>query len=203
MATDKTILEAVAYLMASYPLMQRDTEETKGMRLKVCRDQWGDIDDTLLLAAVKQTVSERESEYPPAIGLIRNKALSLANHARGTIDAMTAWGVVMSAARGIGRDATKDELRNYFSRHLSAAASDAVIVIVGRMGWRDICNCDEDQLNTLRAQFRGAWDTEQARERERNLMTPAVRDVVQSLAQGMDMNRMLNGRKADELESGK
>lgn len=202
MATDKTILEAVAYLMASYPLMQRDTEETKGMRLKVCRDQWGDIDDALLLAAVKQTVSERESEYPPAIGLIRNKALALANHARGTIDAMTAWGAVMSAARGIGRDATKDELRGYFSRHLSAAASDAVMVIVGRMGWRDICNCDEDQLNTLRAQFRGAWDTEQARERERNLMTPAVRDVVKSIAQGMDVNRMLAGRKQDVLESG-
>lgn len=174
------------------------------MRLEVASDQWGDIDDALLMAAVRQAVSEMVSDKDtPGIGTIRNKALSLANHARGTIDAMTAWGAVMSAARGIGRDATKDDLRNYFSRHLSAAASDAVMVIVGRMGWRDICNCDEDQLNTLRAQFRGAWDTEQARERERNLMTPAVRDVVQSLAQGMDMNRMLNGRKADELESGK
>ena len=195
MATDKTILESLAYLAASYPLMNRDTAEQKAMRLTVCRDQWGDIDDALLQAAVKQTVSERESEYPPAIGLIRGTALRLANRAHGSIDAMTAWGAAMNAARYIGREATRDELSGYFARHLSVSAGATLMTIIVRMGWREICNCDEDQLNTLRAQFRGAWDTEQSRERERQLMTPQVRDVVQSLAQKMDMNRLLGTRR--------
>jgi hypothetical protein len=77
-----------------------------------------------------------------------------------------------------------------------------VLKIIERMGWRDICNCDEDQLNTLRAQFRGAWDAEQARERERQLMTPAVRDVVSALADRMDMNRVLSKPRAAELTDG-
>jgi hypothetical protein len=203
MATKATILKALAYLAAATPWLNRMSAEEKAMRLEVAGDQWGDIDDTLLLAAVTQAVSEMVTDRDsPGIGTIRNKALGLVKRSRGDIDAMTAWGAVMEAARGKGRDTTKDELRAYFVRHLSKSAASAVMVIVGRMGWRDICNCDEDQLNTLRAQFRGAWDTEQSRERERQLMTPQVAAVVKTLAANMDMNRLLSARREPQLEDG-
>lgn len=195
MATRETISEVMRYLAGAYPLMQRDTVETSQARVMVFTDQLADIDDDLLKAAVRQVVSERESEYAPSVGLIRSTAYRLASRATNDVDAMTAWGAVMRAASGIGRDATDDELTAYFKRHAGERSATVMLRIVQRFRWRDICNCDEDQLNTLRAQFRNAYDIEMTRERERQLMTPAVASIVASIAARHDVSRLLSPGK--------
>jgi hypothetical protein len=73
-----------------------------------------------------------------------------------------------------------------------------MLKIVQRFRWRDICNCEEDQLNTLRAQFRNAYDIEMNRERERQLMTPTVANIIGTIAAQHDVNRLLAGRKDGE-----
>lgn len=198
MATRETISEVLRYLAASYPLMQRDSTETVQARVMVYTDQLADIGDDLLRAAVRQVVSERESEYPPPVGLIRTTALRLASRATNDVDAMTAWGTVHTAASGLGRDASEDQLLAYFKRFAGEQSATVMMRIVKRLHWRDICNCDEAQLNTLRAQFRDAYNIEMNRERERQLMTPTVANIIGTIAARHDVNRLLSAGKDGE-----
>lgn len=189
MASNETIGKALGYLSAMYASqLQKIDAETLRMRNMGYADELRDIDDDLLFAACKQVVAE--SEFYPTVATLRNKAHALIRTARGgEMDAYQAWGIVIRAASGLGRDASESERGQYFDRE-AGQASRTIAEAVRAIGWRDICNCDEDQLNTLRAQFRGAFENIANRQARTEKMLPAVADVIGKIAASMDVRRI-------------
>jgi hypothetical protein len=193
MASDKTIVRAMEYLAAATPWLNRMPAEQKSARMDVARDQWADIDDNLLMSAVRQSVSEMTSDKDtPGIGTIRNKALDLMNRAHGAeIAGADAWGYVQAAMSGLGRDTDAEVLQAWLAKKTSEPVAQLMMVVIRRFGWVTMCNTHEDDLPTMRAQFRNAFDAQMARERSRQLMTPQVEQVITQLAQTFNMNDKL------------
>lgn len=191
MASETTILEVNALLMAAYPLMQRDTDQMTADRLRVFRAIFADLDDAALKAGTLQLIADRASAFAPSAGELRAKALAIADQAAGTvaIDEYEAWSLAQRAASTLGRDASIDDVRAYILRKSNYYTAQIVTTAIRRIGWQTICNDDDGNANTLRAQFRDSVKAIQARERVDRQTLPQVRQITQALAAQLDASR--------------
>lgn len=80
------------------------------------------------------------SPHPPTIADIRSRAIA---RRIGLPDVAAAWEEVTRAIQRCGRD------------HEPKWSHPAIERAVGAMGWRELCNTTEDNLPTVRAQWRG------------------------------------------------
>lgn len=191
MATRKAILAVVARFAGAYPIINRDDDGVKRARLDGYEQTFADLSDELLMAAVNQLIAERDREYPPSEGQIRNRALAMLDKATGAepIDEYEAWGMVQRCIGALGyTDTTHEQITAWLTaRH--AAKGTVIAEAIRRIGWRDLCLCDESDLSILRAQFRDTVKAIQRREMEDRKTTPAVRSIMQQIAAQMDASR--------------
>jgi hypothetical protein len=191
MATRKAILAVVARFAGAYPIINRDDAAIKQARLNGYERTFADLEDDVLMAAVEQLVAERDSEYPPSEGQVRNRALAMLDKATGTepIDEYEAWGIVQRCIGALGFvDTTHEQITAWLTaRH--AAKGATIAEAIRRIGWRDLCMCDTDDAQIMRAQFRDTVKAIQRREMEDRKTTPAVRSIMQQIAAQMDASR--------------
>lgn len=101
------------------------------------------------------------SVFPPTVADIRDAAAKITNPR--SIDAIEAWGMISEAIRKFG-----------FYRQ--AEAMDTlpadVVRMVKQFTWRELCY--SENIDTMRAQFRMAWETQNKRLQERNILPDEI-----------------------------
>lgn len=133
-------------------------------------------------------------KFPPTIADIRTARANLVLEASGSLEASEAWGEVMESVRKCGI---------YNQAEGIAALSPDTQEIVRRLGgYREFCLVSEDQVRTLYAQFRDAYNGLKAR-RARALQTPPkIRKKLISFAsryvQESEKINLISGEKKHE-----
>ena len=101
------------------------------------------------------------SVYPPTIADIREAASRITGPQ--IMDAIEAWAQVTKAVRLYGY---------YRQQEALTSMSEEVAHMVKNFGWQEICM--NDNPDTLRAQFRMAWETQNKRKKEGSLFAPEL-----------------------------
>lgn len=116
---------------------------------------------TATLALKKYSLTNK---FPPTISDICTLAADLIEDR--IPDADEAWGEVIKAIRRYGYPREREALDSM---------SETVRKTVERIGFQDICKSQYDQLNTLRAQFKGFYEAEYRRSMEIHKMPESMR----------------------------
>lgn len=132
----------------------------------------GDMDVETAKKAVQVHLSR--SVYPPTIADIRDAAAKATNPR--TLDAIEAWDLISRAIRKFGVYRPDEGL---------ASLPDDVAEMARRFSWRELCL--NENVDTLRAQFRMAWETQSKRKHEINIFP---KEVVQMIEGSMALKRL-------------
>lgn len=142
------ILKAVAPLQLAF----KGNLDDARMRLYV--EMLSDIPPQILEAAVKKLIMT--NKFLPSIAEIRETAYGIKGTISGTAapDESEAWGEVIKAIRSVG----------YYGK--PKFSHEAITVAVNNIGWQDICMTTNDGMNTLRSQFRRAYQLAAQRQKD-------------------------------------
>lgn len=113
-----------------------------------------DIPPQILEAAVKKLIMT--NKFLPSIAEIRETAYGIKGTISGTAapDESEAWGEVVKAIQSVG----------YYGK--PKFSHEAITAAVNNIGWQDICMTTYDGINTLRAQFRRAYQLAAQRQKD-------------------------------------
>lgn len=113
-----------------------------------------DIPPQILEVAVKKLIMT--NKFLPSIAEIRETAYGIKGIISGTAapDESEAWGEVIKAIRSVG----------YYGK--PKFSHEAITVAVNNIGWQDICMTTNDGMNTLRSQFRRAYQLAAQRQKD-------------------------------------
>nr|DAQ50273.1 MAG TPA: replisome organizer [Caudoviricetes sp.] len=142
------ILKAVAPLQLAF----KGNLDDARMRLYV--EMLSDIPPQILEAAVKKLIMT--NKFLPSIAEIRETAYGIKGTISGTAapDESEAWGEVVKAIQSVG----------YYRK--PKFSHEAITTAVNNIGWQDICMTTNDGMNTLRAQFRRAYQLAAQRQKD-------------------------------------
>ena len=142
------ILKAVAPLQLAF----KGNLDDARMRLYV--EMLSDIPPQILEAAVKKLIMT--NKFLPSIAEIRETAYGIKGTISGTAvpDESEAWGEVVKAIRSVG----------YYRK--PKFSHEAITTAVNNIGWQDICMTTIEGMNTLRAQFRRAYQLAAQRQKD-------------------------------------
>lgn len=142
------ILKAVAPLQLAF----KGNLDDARMRLYV--EMLSDIPPQILEAAVKKLIMT--NKFLPSIAEIRETAYGIKGTISGTAvpDESEAWGEVVKAIRSVG----------YYRK--PKFSHKAITTTVNNIGWQDICMTTIEGMNTLRAQFRRAYQLAAERQKD-------------------------------------
>lgn len=142
------ILKAVAPLQLAF----KGNLDDARMRLYV--EMLSDIPPQILEAAVKKLIMT--NKFLPSIAEIRETAYGIKGTISGTAvpDESEAWGEVVKAIRSVG----------YYRK--PKFSNEAITTAVNNIGWQDICMTTIEGMNTLRAQFRRAYQLAAQRQKD-------------------------------------
>ena len=144
MTAEEATLRAIGVLQLAY---RNDMSEE---RLRFYVEMLKDIPSAALSAGVKYCINH--CNFLPTIAEIRKASEKVTTLAMGTkpIDSATAWGKVQKAIAAVGYTGVPD-----FDDPVTQR-------VVGRFGWKEICQTPSDDTSILRAQFRKAYESEAA-----------------------------------------
>lgn len=142
------ILKAVAPLQLAF----KGNLDDARMRLYV--EMLSDIPPQILEAAVKKLIMT--NKFLPSIAEIRETAYGIKGTISGTAapDESEAWGEVIKVIRSVG----------YYGK--PKFSHEAITAAVNNIGWQDICMTTYDGMNTLRSQFRRAYQLAAQRQKD-------------------------------------
>lgn len=142
------ILKAVAPLQLAF----KGNLDDARMRLYV--EMLSDIPPQILSAAVKKIIMT--NRFLPSIAEIRETAYGIKGTISGTAapDESEAWGEVVKAIQSVG----------YYGN--PKFSHEAITAAVNNIGWQDICMTPNEGTNTLRAQFRRAYQLTAQRQKD-------------------------------------
>lgn len=142
------ILKAVAPLQLAYNASLDDN------RLRFYVEMLSDIPPSILEASVKKLIMT--NKFLPSIAEIREVAYGIKGIISGTAapDESEAWGEVIKAIQSVG----------YYGK--PKFSHEAITTAVNNIGWQDICMTTNDGMNTLRAQFRRAYQLAAQRQKD-------------------------------------
>lgn len=142
------ILKAVAPLQLAYNASLDDN------RLRLYVEMLSDIPPSILEASVKKLIMT--NKFLPSIAEIREVAYGIKGIISGTAapDESEAWGEVIKAIRSVG----------YYGK--PTFTHEAITAAVNNIGWQDICTTPSEGTNTLRSQFRRAYQLAAQRQKD-------------------------------------
>lgn len=176
--TDEEMAYVTNYVEAAIGSRQQFTDEQR----EVWFDLLGDLPKGVVLAACKAVLIDHEYPTIPPVGLVRRKALSLADP---PVDGPTAWVQSLSAVRRFGCDRERDGLKSLPPR---------IAYALRAFGWRSLCDTTDDKLHFAREQFLSLYATTEATAEHRAALPPSVRAVAELAAASMGMPDDGNGR---------
>lgn len=142
------ILKVVAPLQLAF----KGNLDDARMRLYV--EMLSDIPPQILDAAVKKLIMT--NKFLPSIAEIRETAYGIKDTISGTAapDESEAWGEVVKAIQSVG----------YYGK--PKFSHEAITAAVNNIGWQDICTTPNEGTNTLRSQFRRAYQLAAQRQKD-------------------------------------
>lgn len=113
-----------------------------------------DIPPQILEVTVKKLIMT--NKFLPSIAEIRETAYGIKGTISGTVapDESEAWGEVIKAIQSVG----------YYGK--PKFSHEAITTAVNNIGWQDICMTTNDGMNTLRSQFRRAYQLAAQRQKD-------------------------------------
>lgn len=113
-----------------------------------------DMPPQILEVAVKKLIMT--NKFLPSIAEIRETAYGIKDTISGTAapDESEAWGEVIRAIQSVG----------YYGK--PTFSHEAIATAVNNIGWQDICTTPSDGMNTLRSQFRRAYQLAAQRQKD-------------------------------------
>jgi hypothetical protein len=172
MASYQEICKVLGFIAAAYPRF-----ELKKETIDVYAELLADIDAELLATAAKQITAE--VKFFPTVAEIRERVLAIRDEQNPTPDAEAAW----------------DELQRQISwcgymRWEETKWSTDMVREVAKMFWRDACLGDIDNISTVRAQFRNAYNARMRRQADNARMLPSTLEAIKALAAHMDVKQL-------------
>ena len=169
------ILKAVAPLQLAYNASLDDN------RLRLYVEMLSDIPPSILEASVKKLIMT--NKFLPSIAEIRETAYGIKEIISGTAapDESEAWGEVIKAIRSVG----------YYGK--PKFSHEAITVAVNNIGWQDICMTTNEGMNTLRSQFRRAYQLAAQRQKDNR------DNAVLGISPGDEKLKQLTGRLVKKL----
>lgn len=163
------IIRLLSIATANFPAMQeKDMRPTAVLWEKALADIPYDVAEKALLKVLST------SKFFPTVAEIREAAAELTQPR--VLDAMEAWELIVQAIRKYG----------YYDEAGAMASLPAdVRAMAKRFGWRELCL--NENPDTLRAQFRMAWEAQSKRIREYKVLPNEIREVIEGVAEKMKM----------------
>lgn len=163
----KEIINLLGIATANFPnLQQKEMKPTAILWEKALSDIPYDIAEKAIIKVLST------SHFFPTIADIR-EAVAQMTQPR-TLDAMEAWGLIGQAIRQFGY---------YRQKEAMESLPDDVAEMVKRFTWRELCL--SENIETLRAQFRMAWETQSKRKNELKALPSEIRSLLEDTAKGM------------------
>jgi hypothetical protein len=155
--TKADIIMLIKILSANYRKWPEDGKEEDTVTL--WEMMLGDLD--LKTAQNAAVMHMSRSVYPPTVADIRDAAARISGPQ--LMDAIEAWEQITKAVKRYGY---------YREAEAMASMNEDVAQMTKRFGWSEICM--NDNPDTLRAQFRMAWETQNKRKKEVSLFAPEL-----------------------------
>lgn len=172
----KEIINLLGIATANFPNMQeRDMQPTAVLWEKALRDIPYHVAEKALIKVLST------SRFFPTVAEIREAATQLTQPRK--MDWSEAWELIGQAIRKYGF---------YDQEGAMAYLPDDVARMARRFGWRELCH--NENIDTLRAQFRMAWETESKREKEVSVLPSEIRQMLEDVTQ----NFLLEGGKREK-----
>lgn len=163
----KEVINLLGIAAANFPNMQnKDFKPTAVLWEKSLSDIPYDVAEKAVIKVLST------SKFFPTLAEIREAAADLTRPR--TMDAMEAWGLINTAIRKYGSYRQKEGLQSL---------PDDVRRMAERFGWRELCL--NENPDTLRAQFRMAWETQSKRENELKALPNDIREMLEGLTNNL------------------
>jgi len=157
----KEIINLLGIATANFPNMQnKDMQPTAVLWEK----SLSDIEYRVAEAALIKVLST--SRFFPTIADIREAVSQLTQPK--VMDAMDAWGLVGQAIKRYGY---------YNEGKAMEMLPEDVRAMVKQFSWKELCH--SENVDTLRAQWRMAWDTQSKRRKELNALPDGIRMMLE------------------------
>jgi hypothetical protein len=165
----KEIINLLGIATANFPnLQQKEMKPTAILWEKALADIPYDVAEKAVIKVLST------SKFFPTIAEIR-EAMAQITQPR-TLDAMEAWGLINEAIRKFGY---------YRQKEAMEFLPDDIREMVKRFTWRELCL--SENVETLRAQFRMAWDTQSKRRNEMKAIPQDIRFLIEDSTKGMKL----------------
>lgn len=165
----KEIINLLGIATANFPnLQQKEMKPTAILWEKALADIPYDVAEKAVIKVLST------SKFFPTIAEIR-EAMAQITQPR-TLDAMEAWGLINEAIRKFGY---------YRQKEAMEFLPDEVREMVKRFTWRELCL--SENIETLRAQFRMAWETQSKRRNEMKAIPQEIRILIEDTTKGMKL----------------
>ncbi|MUT66036.1 replicative helicase loader/inhibitor [Paenibacillus sp. NEAU-GSW1] len=157
------IIRLVRILSANYRKWPEEGKEDDVISL------WDMMLSDLSLDVAKKAVQYHlsRSVYPPTVADIREAAAKVSNPR--TLDWIEAWEKIGTAIRRFGFYREKEALESM---------PDEVARMAKQFTWRELCL--NENIDTLRAQFRMAWETQTKRNNEQRILPLELMDALEN-----------------------
>lgn len=165
----KEIINLLGIATANFPTMQeRDMKPTAILWEKSLSDIPYEVAEKSLLKVLST------SRFFPTIAEIREASVQLTQPRQ--IDAIEAWGIIIQAIRKYG---------HYREKEGMDSLPPDVREMAKQFTWRELCL--NENPDTLRAQFRMAWETQAKRTKETKSLPTEVRQMLEGVSSSMKM----------------
>ena len=163
----KEIINLLGIATANFPnLQQKEMKPTAILWEKALAD----IPYEVAEKAVIKVLST--SKFFPTIAEIRDATAQITQPR--TLDAIEAWGMIVQAIRKYG----------YYNQGAALQSlPEDVAEMVKRFTWRELCL--SENVETLRAQFRMAWETQSKRKNELKALPTEIRLLLEGATQNI------------------
>lgn len=172
-------LKVLNLLKINFSYIERDkTPEQLSEMWDIYAELLDDLDPILLKRAALQVMTE--TRFFPSIAELREKAISIREAANETPDYTQAWNELIREVKRVG-----------YMSWPETQFTTPLIREVAKTFWRDACLSPEDNLSTVRAQFRDTYNARIKRTAEEARMLPGTRAMIKELASKLDMGKRL------------
>jgi len=163
--TREEIIKMLAVLKANYSGALRDItrQEAEG-KINLWITMFADTDKETMNLAIQKIIAT--NKYFPTVAEVR-EALDEINTGY-VIDGGEAWGEVLAAIRNYGQ---------YRGTEALESMSEVTRTIVQRMGWQDLCQSEDTEID--RAHFLKIYQSETKRRKERNALPLEIKQKIE------------------------
>ena len=182
MAELETISQMLKEIQAAYPNWKADANS-----VKIWAVYLADMDDELLVTAIRKFISSADHAFPPSIPEIRKSAAELVRQIQGVPSAYEAWEDLQAAGRGTRKKVMEN---NEIVTIEYMWAHPLVKVVAARLGWPDRFPGSVEQEMADRSHYIRAYEQAIAEASTQQTQLPQITNYIAStqmkqLAEGM------------------